>query len=83
MKPKILERRPAETKAGALGAGGILVVSILEAMNVEVTDAWLKVIIGSLAVAPAVFTWLSDKGGLLGVLRRIVRGGAVDPALPA
>jgi hypothetical protein len=83
-KPEILQHHPAETKAGALGAGAILVVSILEAMNVEVTGAWLKVITGVVALAPAVFTWLFRSGGIRGVARRILNGtDEVGPPVPA
>lgn len=72
---EVTKRRPAETRAGALGAGAILLVSLLEAFGVQVTESWMKVITGVVAVSPAVFTWLVDNGGIRGAISRIVGGG--------
>ena len=72
---EVTKRRPAETKAGALGAGAILLISLLEAFGVEVTGAWLKVITGVVAFAAAAFTWLFANGGIRGVLARLLGQG--------
>lgn len=73
-KDGILERHPAETKAGALGGFTIVVISFLEAVGITVTGAWLKVITGVVALAPACFTWLHLHEGIRGVARSIVGG---------
>ena len=85
MKEKqIVKDHPAETKAGALGAAAILAISILEAFSVTVTGAWLKVITGFMAVAPACFTWLDLNEGLSGLVRRILHGrDKVHPGVAA
>lgn len=83
-KPEILKQHPAEAKTGALGAGAILVMSLLEAMDIQVTSAWQKVITGVVAFAPAAFTWLFRNGGIRGVGRRILNGSdEVGPPVPA
>ncbi len=71
---EIVKRRPAETGAGALGGGALVVVSILEAFGVPVTGVWLKVVAGTVAVVPALFTWLANHGGIVGVIKRISVG---------
>ena len=81
---KITDRRPAETRAGALGGAAILVISILEALHITVTGAWLKVITGAVALAPACFTWLDVHHGIRGVVRRILGGrDEVHPGVAA
>lgn len=80
----ILERHPAETKAGALGGFTIVLTSFLEAVGITVTGAWLKVITGVVALAPACFTWLDLHDGIRGVVRSIVGGREkTPPAAPA
>ena len=71
---EIVNRRPAETKAGVLGGAAILVISVLEAFSITVTGAWLKVITGVVAMAPACFTWLDLNKGISGVVRRLIHG---------
>lgn len=85
MKEKqIVKDHPAETKAGALGGAAILAISVLEAFEITVTGAWLKVITGVVAVAPACFTWLDLNKGLSGVVRRLIHGrDEVQPRVAA
>ena len=81
---EIVKRRPAETKAGALGGAAILAITVLEAFNFTVTGAWLKVITGIVALAPACFTWLDLNKGISGVVRRLIHGrDEVQPRVAA
>lgn len=78
-KETLLDRRPTETKAGALGGVTIVAISFLEAVGITVTGAWLKVITGVVALAPACFTWLELHDGIRGTFHRIVGGRDETP----
>ena len=81
-KNSVLERRPAETKAGALGGFTIVLISFLEALGITLSSAWVKVVTGVVALAPACFTWLDLHDGLRGLVRSIVGGHHNVPPVP-
>lgn len=63
-KPTIHRRRPAETAAGGVGLGALIVAIA--------SGDTLAAVIALVGAIPAIVTYLNDNGGLRGILRGIV-----------